>query len=57
VLSRAPVSVRGTDADPGCLVFDATLLQDSGALALTITDGALAITPARARQGDRLWTR
>ncbi|MCR9067551.1 MAG: ComEC family competence protein [Rhodobacteraceae bacterium] len=57
VLSRAPVSVLGPDADPGCLVFDATLLQDSGALALTITDGALEITPARARQGDRLWTR
>lgn len=40
----------------GCLVLDAPLLGQSGALAITLQENALTITSARMHQGDRPWS-
>ena len=48
---------RAEDGAGGCLAIDATLLRDTGALAIDMADGPPTITRARARQGDRPWAR
>jgi competence protein ComEC len=53
VLMAAQAAPDGTP----CTLIDADLLEETGALAIDVDDGAITIRTARRMQGDRLWTR
>lgn len=42
-------------APPGCLMFDARRLAETGSLALVLRDGRVGIVTARQRAGARMW--
>ena len=51
------ISNQSIEDQRPCLVFDVKRLRDTGALGLSLEDGALRITTARALTGDRPWNR